>query len=137
MANERFVNSCLNPTMKHGGGNIMIWGGICTKEVTLLKRIEGVMDKKYHPLPPCYTRRDNILNILIIINLFLIYVEDYVVGLALSNLASVLLKIREEAKKRTYCQTPLTKDKLLERQALKKSNRNTECKQHAISVVWS
>lgn len=51
MANERFVNSCLTPTMKHGGGNIMIWGGICTKGVTRLKRIEGIMDKKvYHSI---------------------------------------------------------------------------------------
>lgn len=29
----------------------MVWGEICTEEVTHLKRIEGVMDKKNVPFP--------------------------------------------------------------------------------------
>jgi transposase len=51
MLGERFLNNCLTPTVKHGGGNIMVWGGICVKGVTLLKRIEGIMDKNvYHSI---------------------------------------------------------------------------------------
>lgn len=49
--NERFESNCLIPTVKHGGGNVMIWGGICVNGVTRLKRIEGIMDKKvYHSI---------------------------------------------------------------------------------------
>lgn len=45
MANERFIKECLTPTIKHGGGSVMVWGGICANGVTQLKRIEGIMDK--------------------------------------------------------------------------------------------
>ncbi len=35
--------------MKHGGGSIMVWGGVCTNGKTKLKKIEGIMDQKvYH-----------------------------------------------------------------------------------------
>jgi hypothetical protein len=58
LANERYKKECLTPTVKHGGGNIMVWGGISTKGVTQLKRVEGIMDKKmyhsilvYHAIP--------------------------------------------------------------------------------------
>ena len=51
LANERYKKECLTPTVKHGGGNIMVWGGKCTKGVTQLKRVEGIMDKKmYHSI---------------------------------------------------------------------------------------
>ena len=51
LANERYKKECLTPTVKHGGGNIMVWGGISTKGVTQLKRVEGIMDKKmYHSM---------------------------------------------------------------------------------------
>jgi hypothetical protein len=37
--------------VKHGGGNIMVLGGISVKGVTRLKIIEGIMDKKvYHSI---------------------------------------------------------------------------------------
>ena len=50
-ANERFIKECLTPTMKHGGGSVSVWGGICANGVTQLKRIEGIMDKKvYHSI---------------------------------------------------------------------------------------
>lgn len=48
---ERFNKSCLVPTIKHGGGSIMVWGGISTNGVTRLKRIVGIMDQKvYHSI---------------------------------------------------------------------------------------
>lgn len=34
---ERFNKSSLVPTIKHGGGSIMVWGGISTNGVTRLK----------------------------------------------------------------------------------------------------
>ncbi len=42
--NERFKNYCLTPTVKHGGGSVMVWGGICVRGVTRLKLIVGKMD---------------------------------------------------------------------------------------------
>jgi hypothetical protein len=49
MPGERFKEECLTPTVKHGGGSIMVCGGICTRCVTRLKPIEGIMDKQvYH-----------------------------------------------------------------------------------------
>lgn len=51
LPNERFVKQCLTATVKHGGGSVMVWGGICTNGVTPLKKIEGIMDKKmYHSI---------------------------------------------------------------------------------------
>ena len=48
---ERFKKECLVPTVKHGGGSVMVWGGICVNGVTPLKRIVGIMDKKmYHSI---------------------------------------------------------------------------------------
>jgi gamma-glutamylcyclotransferase (GGCT)/AIG2-like uncharacterized protein YtfP len=49
MPGERFKKECLTPTVKHGGGSIMVWGEIFTSGATRLKRMEGIMDKQvYH-----------------------------------------------------------------------------------------
>lgn len=49
MAGERYAKNCIVSTVKHGGGSIMVWGGISVNGVSTLKRIDGIMDKKvYH-----------------------------------------------------------------------------------------
>lgn len=45
--NERYKSACLIPTIKHGGGSIMIWGGICSKGVGPLRLVQGSMDTKW------------------------------------------------------------------------------------------
>lgn len=49
--NERFKSNCLVPTVKHGGGSVMVWGGMCSSGVVPLYRIKGIMDQKvYHSI---------------------------------------------------------------------------------------
>ena len=42
---EKYLDACLHPTMKHGGGSVMVWGGFCGAGTSPLKLIEGRMDK--------------------------------------------------------------------------------------------
>ena len=39
---ERFHPDCVKPTVKHGGGSIMVWGGISAKGQSKLRLIEGI-----------------------------------------------------------------------------------------------
>jgi hypothetical protein len=48
---ERFRSFCLSPTMKFGGGSILLWGAISSNGSLPLKLINGIMDKKlYHSI---------------------------------------------------------------------------------------
>lgn len=45
---ERYLRACIQSTVKHGGGSVMAWGGMSAHGLTPLKRIVGIMDKKYY-----------------------------------------------------------------------------------------
>lgn len=45
---ERVLPACVTPTVKHGGGSIMVWGSFAGAGVGDLIRIEGRMDAKYY-----------------------------------------------------------------------------------------
>jgi transposase len=48
---EEFEEKCLVPTVKHGGGKIMVWGCFHASGVGVLKRITGIMDQhQYHTI---------------------------------------------------------------------------------------
>lgn len=43
---ERYKNEYLLPTVKHGGGSILVWGTISASGTGDLVKIDGIMDKK-------------------------------------------------------------------------------------------
>ena len=41
MAGEEFMKDCIQPTVKHGGGRIMVCGCINAKGISFLTKVEG------------------------------------------------------------------------------------------------
>ena len=48
---ERMVPQCVTPTVKHGGGSVMIWGSFAGSRVGDLHRMTGTLNQKiYHSI---------------------------------------------------------------------------------------
>ena len=41
---EVLSDACLIPTVKHGGGHLMVWGAFHISGIGVLKRVEGTID---------------------------------------------------------------------------------------------
>lgn len=45
---ERFKSQCIAPTVKHGGGSVMVWGCFSYEGVGELVKIDGIMRKEHY-----------------------------------------------------------------------------------------
>ena len=57
MAGEEFMEDCVQPTMKHGGGGIIVWGCINAKGVGFLTKVEAEWGRLHQ-----YSRKCTYLN---------------------------------------------------------------------------
>ncbi|XP_056143244.1 uncharacterized protein LOC130118936, partial [Lampris incognitus] len=49
--NEKMLEECLTPSVKHGGGNVMVWGCFGAGKVGDLYRVKGILNKEgYHSI---------------------------------------------------------------------------------------
>uniref|UniRef100_A0A3B1IXD5 Transposase Tc1-like domain-containing protein n=1 Tax=Astyanax mexicanus TaxID=7994 RepID=A0A3B1IXD5_ASTMX len=49
--NEKMLEECLTPSVKHGGGNVMVWGSFGAGKVGDLFRVKGILNKEgYHSI---------------------------------------------------------------------------------------
>ena len=46
MAGEEFMEDCVQPTVEHGGGGIMVWGCINAKGVGFLTKVDGRLNEE-------------------------------------------------------------------------------------------
>ena len=44
MAGEALNENCVQDTVQHGGGGIMVWGCICRKGTGILEKVNGRLD---------------------------------------------------------------------------------------------
>jgi hypothetical protein len=48
---EKMLEECLTPSVKHGGGNVMVWGCFGGGKVGDLYRVKGILKKEgYHSI---------------------------------------------------------------------------------------
>ena len=53
---ERIISACVVPTVKHGGGGVMVWGCFASDTVMNLFRIQGTLSQHgYHSILQRYT----------------------------------------------------------------------------------
>jgi hypothetical protein len=46
---ERYLSACVTPTVKHGGGSVMVWGCFGAEKVGDLHQVQGILNKNgYH-----------------------------------------------------------------------------------------
>ena len=62
--NERYSEDCLFPTVKHGGGSVMVWGCFGGKKIGDLKKVKGILNKKgFHNILMRYAIPSGLRNI--------------------------------------------------------------------------
>ena len=51
---EKMLEECLTPSVKHGGGNLMVWGCFGAGKVRDLYRVKGILNEEdYHSCGQC------------------------------------------------------------------------------------